>query len=114
MGGGRVGVIDITPLHTSASAVRPFLSPTNGTPSSTMESYADPVIMSLRILPGGGTSVTFPVSSVGTLITAPVEFTLLLRVKGNPTYPNVAQYILPTLRSHGRMCARTGPNSISL
>ena len=47
-------------------------------------------------------------------ITAPVEFSLLSQVEGDPAYPDVAHNILPNLFLQGRMWTRTGPDAISL
>ena len=77
LGGGGGGLLLLPPSRTSASAVHHVLSPTNGNSSSATVSYAAPVVLSLRVLPGAITSVPFPVSSVGTLIAAPIKFSLL-------------------------------------
>ena len=52
LGRGGGGGIAISPLHTSASAVHPVLSPTKCTASSATVSCAAPMVLSLRVLPG--------------------------------------------------------------
>ena len=72
--GGEVGVVTISPSHTSTSAVI-SISPTRVTTSSATESCAVPVVMSLQVF-GTVYSAPFPVYSVGSPISATIGLPL--------------------------------------
>ena len=74
---GGVGVIYITPPRTSTSNVCLVLSTTNVTASSANTSCAASVVLSLQVLTGAVPSVPYPVSSVGSLIAAPVKLSFI-------------------------------------
>ena len=74
-GGWGVGVVTITPSHTSAPAVIYVLSPTRVTASSATKSCAVPVVLSCQVF-GNVPPSPFPVSPVGSRISATIEIPL--------------------------------------
>ena len=95
---GLVGVVATTPPHTSASAVVPVLSsPTNVTASPHTTSYAAPVILFVWVLPVSITFVTFPLSSIGSPISASVKLSFPQKVEVDPANTEVADHVLQTM-----------------
>ena len=109
---GGVVVVTITPSHTSASVVI-SISPTRVTTLSATESCAVPVVLALQVS-GAVSPDPFPVSPVGSPISATIELTLPWWVHDVPTDPDVGYHWLPIMSLYRHMWARAGPDAISL
>ena len=113
--GGGGGIFTTTSPRTYSSAVVPVLSSdTNVAAYSDTASCAAPVGLSVLVLTFAVPSVPVPVSSIGSLLAAPIKLYLPLRVKGDPSNTDVVEYGFPTVSPQGCVLVHARPNTISL